>query len=170
MAITRSKRSAWRGANKLRKTLKRIEPDITQELKTYWVKVANEIADIAAYIAYSKGLYREGDMIESIEVQMGRDGLTAVIGPGAKRIRLSKSPFDTTLYIKDKDKHAALQFFKAYWAEFGTKGAPSRNIPPQVPTPFMNPAYDSKNRDILKNRDRIVHKVLIEVTRGTTDG
>jgi len=170
MAITKGKRKAWRGGTKLRRTLRRLEPEIKKELVDNFEKYASDISDTAAYIAFSKGLYREGDMIESIDYKMGRDGLTAVIGPGAKRIRISKSPFNTTLYIKDKDKHAALQFFKAYWAEFGTKGSSEKNIPPQVPTPFMNPAYDAHKDRITKETRGMIGDILIKVTKETTDG
>ena len=169
MAITRSKRRAWRGGNKLRRTLRRLEPEITKEIKDDLERGANNIANDAAVYAYSLGLYDTGDMIDSIEVNMGRDGLTAVIGPGAKRIKISKSPFNTTLYVKDKDKHAALQFFKAYWAEFGTKGAPNRNIPPQPATPFMNPSYDANKGDIMKDLDKSIGDALRIASSMTTD-
>lgn len=170
MAISKRKRSAWRGVTKLRKTLRRIDPEVTKELKESFEQYASNIADTAAYIAYSKGLYDEGDLIASIEYQMGRDGLTALIGPGAKRIKISKSAFDTRLYVKNKDKHAALQFFKGYWAEFGTKGATDRNIPPQVPRPFMNPAYDAYKDKITRETRRMVAGILRQATRETTDG
>lgn len=169
MAITQSKRRAWRGGNKLRRTLRRLPDDIAGGVKEDIRRGAENIANDAAVYAYSLGLYDTGDMIESIEANIGRDGLTAVIGPGAKRLKISKSPFNTTLYVKDRDKHAALQFFKAYWAEFGTKGAPSKNIPPQPATPFMNPAYDANKGEILKNLDKSIGDALQNAVRSTTD-
>jgi len=76
--------------------------------------------------------------------------MTVLIGPGADRLKVSKSPFNTTLYKTNKDKEAAFNFFKGYWFEFGTKGDPKRNIPRQRAMPFMNPAYDSNKEWILR--------------------
>lgn len=137
------RRSSFSGIRKLRRTLRRIDPEVTADLKVTFRNAAETISNDAAAGAYAQGLYDSGDMIASITYKMGRDGLTAVIGPGADRIKISKNPFDTTLYVKDRDKHAAMQFFKAYWAEFGTKGVPSKGIPPQSATPFLNPAFDA---------------------------
>lgn len=145
-------RSRFSGVKKLRRTLRRADPEITKDLKAQFKRDAETIADDAAAAAYVKGIYDTGEMIDAIQVKMGRDGLTAVIGPGAKVIRISKSPFNTTLYITQRDKDAAWQFFKGYWAEFGTKGYPERDIPAQPPRPFMQPAFDA-------NKDRVAMTV-----------
>lgn len=159
----RKGRTGFYGANKLRKTLRRADPETTKSLRATFAEGAEAIAQDARGIAYSKGIQDQGDMIHSIEVKMGRDGLTAVIGPGAKRVRISKSPFNTTLYVKDKDKYEAWQFFKGYWAEFGTKGTPDRNIPPQAPRPFMQPAYDLNKQKISWGVKKGVSGVLVKL-------
>jgi len=97
-------------------------------------------------------------MIHSISYKIGRDGMTAVIGPGASHVRITQNPFDTTKYKSKPSKHAAMQFFKAYWFEFGTKGVNrvlrgggKLVIEPQPARPFMNPAFDM-------NKDWIIRK------------
>lgn len=167
------KRSTWfRQSNKLRRTLGRMEPEILNNIKEPFKEGAEAIkrdAIVNASLAdYGKeiGIKDKGDMIDSISVKFGRDGLTAVIGPGAKAIAISKSPFNTTLYTTNRSKYAAWQFFKGYWAEFGTKGDPKRNIPAIRAAPFMQPAYDENKGWILKRVKDGVHKALISVTGG----
>jgi len=61
--MARSK-SGFTGANKLRKTLRRLDPEITSGVKLA-VKVGSEnISDTAAHIAYAKGIYDEGDLCD----------------------------------------------------------------------------------------------------------
>ena len=152
--------SGFRGVNKLRRTLRRIEPEGTKHLKKMTEDAAELIRFDAIMNAKGAGLYDTGEMILSIDVKMGRDNLTAVIGPGAKHVRITKNPFDTTQYKSKPSKHSAMQFFKAYWAEFGTKGDPTRNIPPQPATPFMNPAFDANKQWIAKKTQEGIRAAL----------
>ena len=162
-------KSGFYGANKLRKTLRRMDPDISKNVKTVLEDLAETIAIDARGIAYAKGLYDSGDMIDSIEYKIGRDGLTALIGPGASRITVSKSPFNTKLYVTDRDKYDAWQFFKGYWAEFGTKGSPEHNIAPRTPRPFMKPAFDGNKLDGLKSINKAVNNALRYASSGFSD-
>ncbi len=164
-----ARKSGFFGANKLRKTLKRLDPEITSGVKLAVKLGAEDISNDAAAIAYSKGIYDTGDLIDSIEVQLGREGLTALIGPGAKRLKISKSPFNTTLYVTDRDKYAAWQFFKGYWAEFGTKGDPANNVPPQTPRPFMQPAYDANKGTMSTQIQKAVNRALSVAVASTSD-
>lgn len=166
--MARSK-SGFTGANKLRKTLRRLDPEIVSGVKLAVKLGSEDISNDAAAIAYSKGIYDTGDLIDSIEVQLGREGLTALIGPGAKRLKISKSPFNTTLYVTDRDKYGAWQFFKGYWAEFGTKGDPANNVPPQTPRPFMQPAYDANKGTMSTQIQKAVNRALRVAVASTSD-
>ena len=156
----------YAGFNKLRKTLKRLEPESKAEIVKVFESGASDIERDAIGGAYSAGLYKTGDMIEAITVKYGREHMTAVIGPGADRVKISKSPFNTTLYVTDRDKRAAWQFFKGYWAEFGTKGSAKHNIPPQQATPFMQPAFDANKDHISRSVQAAVGKVIAKVSAG----
>lgn len=156
------RRSGFQGVTKLRKTLRRLEPEATKEIKAKIARGAQDIKDDAVRGARNldKPGVGTGEMIRSITYTFGRDGMTALIGPGADRLKVSKSPFNTTLYKTKRDKEAAFNFFKAYWFEFGTKGYPKRNIPPQPARPFMNPAWDMNKDDLIRDIRAEVAKAL----------
>jgi len=162
--VTSSRQSrGYAGLGKLRKTLRRIEPETTQGVKDAIKDGAEGIrTDI---IINGQSHFITGEMIRSVEVKLGRDGMTAVIGPGAKSISVSKSPFDTTLYVTAPSKLGAWQFFKAYWIEFGTKGSPERNIPPQPAQPFVQPAWDSNKSWLIERVKGEVSKAIKAVSR-----
>lgn len=163
-AFKSRKRSGFQGVTKLRKTLRRLEPEAVAGVKAEIARGAQSIKDDAVRGARTldKPGVGTGDMIRSITYSLGRDGMTALIGPGADRLKVTKSPFNTTLYKTKKDKESAFNFFKAYWFEFGTKGYPKRNIPPQVPKPFMNPAWDMNKDNLIKDIRKQVAKALAE--------
>lgn len=105
--------------------------------------------------------FDEGDLAAAVEYKMSPDGLAAVIGPAAKSVAVAKavrgSPFatrtmDAAKQLTRLSKKKLFQFFKGYWAEFGTKGYPERNIPAQPARPWMSPAFDT-------NRDKSVKRV-----------
>ena len=156
----------YAGFNKVRKTLTRAEPEMVKKLNTVFEHGAETIQFDAIMNAHAAGLLRTGEMIEEIKIKYGRKHLTAVIGPGADRIKLSKSPFNTTLYITDRDKRGAWQFFKGYWAEFGTKGDPDKNMKPQRATPFMQPAFDANKDAISRDVRKEVHGVIVKLSKG----
>lgn len=148
----------YAGLGKLRKTLRRIEPETTQGVKNAIQKGAEAIeTDI---LINGQSHYLTGDMLASVSIKYGRDKMTAVIGPGAESISVSKSPFDTTLYITQKSKFNAWQFFKAYWIEFGTKGSPERNIPALPAQPFVQPAWDSNKTWLIREVKDAVGRAL----------
>lgn len=163
---TARQRSAFRGVNKLRRTLRRLEPESLDGIKAAFKRGAETIHFDAISNAMGQGIYDTGDMVASIAINYGRDGLTAVIGPGADTVKINKSPFNTTLYVSNKAKTAAWNFFKAYWAEFGTKGYPAKNIPPQPARPFMAPAFDSNKDRIAREVQREIRMTLQKVSSG----
>lgn len=154
-----ARRSGLKGVTSLRRTLRRIEPEVTKQ-----VRVAMEDgAEAIKLDAVARVPKAEGDLARSIDYQLGRDGLTAIIGPAAKQVAMvggrtsATTPFATNSKrqrrLSTKNKEALLQFFKGYWIEYGTKGSPKRNIPPMRPHPFMGPAFDL-NREWLLGKVR----------------
>lgn len=139
--------SGIRGINKLRRTLRRIEPELQDPIRTAILNTAEAIKQDAI----AGAPIDEGDLVRSIDYKTGRDGFTAVVGPGARAAeivrRRSGSPFATrtrqglVIRLSAANKNLLFQFFKGYWIEFGTKGSPKHNIPPLPARPFMNPAY-----------------------------
>ena len=165
------RKSDWfKQSNKLRRTLSRIDPEITKGVKQELKSAAEHIHFDAISNAMAKGIYDSGDMVASIAIKYGRGGLTAVIGPGADAISINKSPFNTKLYVSNKSKYLAWQFFKGYWAEGGTKGDPKRNVPPKAPRRFMQPAFDSNKDAYRKSVQDAVRSALKEASEGGTDG
>lgn len=161
MSFSRAKQNQARGyagLGKLRKTLRRIEPETTQGIKDVIEKGALAIEN--DIVSNGQAHRITGDMIQSVAIKYGRYRMTAVIGPGASSISVSKSPFDTTLYVTQKSKFMAWQFFKAYWIEFGTKGAPDRNIPPQPAQPFVQPAWDSNKGWLIRDAKAAVSRAI----------
>jgi len=159
-----NKARGYAGISKLRKTLQRLEPEAVAGVKEAFQQGAETIH----YDVLQNGMAHKltGDMLSSVAVKYGRDGLTAVIGPGADVVTVNKSPFNTTLYVSQKRKWHAWQFFKAYWIEFGTKGAPDRNIPPQPAQPFVGPAFDANKGAISKNVQSKIHAVIAKLASG----
>jgi len=163
VSFSRAKQNQARGyagVSKLRKTLRRIEPETVTGVKAAIRKGAEAIeTDI---LINGQSHHLTGDMLASVAIKYGRDNMTAVIGPGAESISVNKSPFNTTLYVSQKSKYNAWQFFKAYWLEFGTKGSPDLNIPPQPATPFVQPAWDS-NKTWLVSEVRAAVNTALQV-------
>jgi len=113
----------------------------------------------------------EGDLARSIAHKLGRDGFTAVIGPGADNATIMKSGLGdvaskftkggelTSVTIRNKE--ARVNLFKALWAEFGTKdhgGTSAR--------PFIQPAYDANKDQISRRTKAAVIKALKDAARG----
>lgn len=161
MSYSRAKQNrdrGYSGLTKLRKTLRRIDPETTAGVKE---SIQRGAEAIETDILINGQAHRiTGDMLGSVAIKYGRDKLTAVIGPGASSISVNKSPFSTTLYVTNTSKFNAWQFFKAYWIEFGTKGAPSRNIPPQPAKPFVQPAWDSNKTWLISDVKAAVKKAI----------
>ena len=156
--------SRFVGVNKLRRTLRRLEPDVTKGVKYELARGAQAIKDDAVrnFSAIDIPEIGTGDLKRSISYQISRDGLTAVIGPEAKRAKLNKGIFSRNASkntYKTKPAKAALWVIqKGYWVEFGTKGAPWKNIPQMPARPFMNPAWDT-------NKDKLREKIRAEVAK-----
>jgi len=147
--------SGLSGDKRLRRTLRRVEPATNN-------KVAAAIEDTAERIesaAIAFAPVDEGDLVRSIARKKGRDGLTYVIGPGAKSVRISKSPFaEAAVGVKGATKRDRLmQFFKGFWIEFGTRKMRAR--------PFMQPAFDMNRNRGVREVQRAIKQALEEASR-----
>lgn len=111
------RRSHMRGMNRLRRVLRRVEPEQRRELTGAIEDIAKAIeADIIAGAPI-----RTGDLADSITYKLGRDKLTAVIGPGAQHVQITKSAFaQATMRMSRAKSHSLFQFFKAWWHIHGT--------------------------------------------------
>lgn len=168
---TRRQRAGFAGVTKLRKTLRRLEPEAKQGIKDSFRDAAERIHyDSLVNLRSKVSGEGSGDLAASIGIKYGRDGFTAVIGPGADTVKINKSPFNTALYVSKRAKHDAWQFFKGYWFEFGTKGNPGKNIPPQPARPFMNPAYDANKGELMRDLQGVIAKTLTELSQGSDNG
>lgn len=164
-----SRRSGFAGVTKLRRTLRRVDPEITSDLKSTVERGAAAIARDMAMMAPRD----DGDLSNSIAYKMGRDKLTAIIGPGADRatirskgftagaIKYTKSGNFTKAYLKDK--HARFQLYKALWLEFGTK-AGKKGSSPTPARPFIAPAMDMNRSRIIGEVNTAINKALKKVS------
>lgn len=150
--------SRMSGDRRLRRTLRRVEPSTGKRVSAAIDRTAQSIeSDMVRLVPKN-----EGDLARSIATKRGRDGLTSVIGPGAKSVSISKSPFrQAALGINAKTKHwRYFQFFKGYWLEFGTSKMP--------PKPFSQPAFDLNKAFGLKQIRAAIRVSLRDASSGRT--
>ena len=174
-------RKGYSGVTKLRKTLRRLDPEITADVREVVRRGANAILADAKANARSAdygslpGILDTGEMIESMSIKYSPDGFTALIGPAAEDIKSLANVKEKMLKsgrlskVTLRNKEARWNAMKAYWAEFGTKGDSSRNIPMIRPTPFMNPAFDANKAWIAKDAVKATKKAIEAAVRTTTD-
>ncbi|HEY7824694.1 MAG TPA: HK97-gp10 family putative phage morphogenesis protein [Acidimicrobiia bacterium] len=171
-----ARRSRVSGVSTLRRKLRRVEPESTKRLR----KVVESGLEAIARDARSMAPRDKGDLVDSIDVLLSRDGLTGVAGPGVKAAesvrKRSGSSFGRfvksgkrageKINLSRRNKVALMQFYKGYWAEFGTKGTADGKVPPQPATPFMSPAYDTNQVRIRRAVQRAIREALVKAARG----
>lgn len=165
-------RARFRGFAKLRRTLRRMEPELLTETRSAIGDGAERMkADMIAGAPRSgdRPTSPPSDIVSNIAIKKGRDGMTAVIGPGARFISISANPFDTSKRMSRRKGAAVWAFAKAYWYEFGTKGSPERNVPPQPARPFMQPAFDRNRDQTLAAARAGIRSALQAASRGPTE-
>lgn len=138
-------RSGLRGVGKLRRTLRRLDPETTKELR----EAVEEGAE-AMLQDMVQGIPKDtGDTAALLDKRVARDGLTARVG-----------------MVTAKAKRDG---YVARFIEFGTKGDPKRNIPPQPARPFMTPAFDLNKDWILTRARKGISLALERAARGPDD-
>lgn len=139
---TARQRRGYAGVTKLRRTLRRLEPEVTIGVRNVLEKGAAAIeADMLINIPKDTG-----DTASFIQSKVARDGLTARVG-----------------FIDKKNREAG---FKARFIEYGTKGSPKQNVPPQPARPFMAPAFDANRDWIVEAAKKEIGQVINEVAEG----
>jgi hypothetical protein len=166
--------SRIRGVNRLRRTLRRAPDEISDGVR----QVVRDGAEAVRLDAIAR--VQPTSIKRSIETKYGRDGLTALVGPSAKAADLAarknqraggaRSAFGaarrSSVRLSKAKSEELFQFFKAFWYEFGTKGVPSRNIPPQPARPFMRPAMDVNRRYFTEESRRAIRRALDQLSTG----
>ena len=142
---TSRQRRGYAGVNKLRRTLRRLEPEATAGIKQVILRGSQAIeADMMINVPKDTGV-----TASHISYKISRDGLTAQIG-----------------FVGKRDVE---QGFVARFIEYGTKGY--KSIPPQPARPFMSPAFDANKGWISKDIRREISDTLLALTQEPdTDG
>lgn len=155
--------SGYGGLSKLRKTFKRMEPEVRELVAREIKETARDVKKDAIGIAILKDIRDTDEMIRSIDYKMGRDGSTAVIGPGAAATAWQKKPWDNTsdraIRMSANQKHMKMQFFKGYWQEFGTVNRPEKRS-------FMGDAWEANEPGARLRISRAVQRALEISARG----
>ena len=171
-----ARRSRVEGPNQLRRKLRRIDKDTTQELRNAVADGANAIARTAAALAPVD----TGELRLSIQTKTSADGLSAIAGPGARAAEILRTRTGSEFgrFVKKgknqgkkvnlsaMNKRMLFNFYKAYWIEFGTKGNAAKNIPPQMARPFMGPAYSVNAMRIKSRVKTAINRILEKASNG----
>lgn len=157
------------GVTKLRRKLRNMEPAMTDGVRAEISLVARQVETAMLGMVPVD----EGDLASVIAHKLGRDGLTAVIGPGAGSVQIKKGlGLSKQTYKKDGNLTAAtvrnnftrLQLYKANWIEFGTKsGKPGSHSQPA--RPFIQPAFDINKDRFKRNVRRAVAQAINEAAQ-----
>lgn len=158
-------RRGYSGVSKLRRTLKRMEPNaqrrITDKLKDAGAAVHRD----AVSFVIGQGLVDTHGLLDSMSWKLGRDKSSVLVGPSADKAAWQKIPFTGTMYQEAKlsrgQKDARWNYIKGYWGEFGTEGES-----PQPSRPFMEPAWMENQDRIRRNMREAMNKALAETVAG----
>lgn len=175
MAATRSQRRGYQGVNKLRRTLRRIDPELTQGIKDVVEDTGRVLADQIR--RNTTHLMRTDAMYESIGYKVSRDGFTVIAGVEAEstkiqgRVVLGAIARKTTksgrlTLTTSRRLKTRMNIYKAIYQEFGTKGASDRNIPPIHPQRMHQKAFDATSPRL----KAIFAKEIEKALRGAANG
>ena len=139
---TARQRRGFAGVTKLRKTLRRLEPEMIAGIQTV-IKRGAKAIEYDMLVGIPKDT---GETAQYINAKISRDGLTAQIGFVGKK--------------------AVQGGYAARFIEYGTKGYAKDNIPPQPATPFMSPAFDANKDWITRDARKEINVTLKNVSRG----
>lgn len=169
MATNKAKRG-FAGLTKLRKTLRRLDPEVKSQvasaIETSGARLAARVTGNAPSLT--------GELRQQIGYKVSRDKLTVVAGVGAGNAHIQKSGFGGVVIKKTKsgaktkvtirNEKARWNLYKALWHEFGTKGG--NGAPPQSASHFHQRAFDAEEGAIKSRVQGAVSKALQMAVNG----
>ena len=165
MTTRRRKREpGWQNTRRLRKLFRRLPEESQKKVSARMSAYGDRLTVDAKMNARAMDIIDSGDMINSIAYKVRDKGSTLVVGPGAEGTAWQKSPWDNVsrraMRMSIKQKRLKMQFFKAYWAEFGTKYRPEGR-------PFMGITWDSNESWIIRDIRGLMDKVIKKASGGS---
>lgn len=144
--MVRRVKSSYRGINKLRRTLRRIETDTSGgQTRPLQRVIADKAGDILQQQQRDAPV-RTGALARLLDRKISRDGFTARIGLVTKR--------------------AQRKGFYGWFAEVGTRGSAERGIPPQPASHFMARSFETHRADLIRLSRRAIDLILRRASRG----
>ncbi len=134
-------RAAVSGAVKLRKKLRKFDPELRTELAQALSEGGKELATLIANTAPRD----EGRLADAVQSKDDRDGLSTVVGYSAKRGGFKKA--------------WRRGGFESLFQEFGTRNQPAQ--------PFIRPAYRTVLPRILARIDAARNKAIQRILTST---
>lgn len=131
-----SRRSGLQGVTKVRRLLRRLPNDLVAPVRKELATGAKDILQDAK-VRVPKN---ERVLEQALTAKGSRDGFSWQIGIRGLR--------------------AKRKAFYGAFVEFGTQGAPDRNIPAQPARPFLFPAFESQKKPIIAAVRRAINRVL----------
>jgi HK97 gp10 family phage protein len=134
--MSRSNRRArgYASVSRLRKKLARMPDDIVKDVRD----AISDSAEVLRFEMLQRVPVDTGMLAETIEIKLGRDKLSARVGPGART------------------KKARKRGFRALFLEFGTRHMAAR--------PFIFPALEARKTEIKSAIDNAVDRALRRVS------
>lgn len=165
-----SRKKSYAGIDKLRRTLRKIDPEAQTPVK----EAVKNGAQLIEFDILRSVPVDEGDLQRSISYKLGRDGFTAYVGAGADRAQIVKKGFSQSVrrYTKTgaltkatiDDDNARFQAYKLHWFEEGTK---PNGAHPGIPAMHIKKrAFDANKTWIRKQIDDGIAAALEKASRG----
>lgn len=130
---------ALKGVGQYRRLVRGLESAVEKHIRELILRAAEETASVMrANLPVDKG-----DLRDSVEVVLSKDGLSASVGPGlrgATAIRRRNKPPEITA----EDKKGLFQMYKAYWNEYGTKNGQAARHSIQMTRDAVFPGFASE--------------------------
>ena len=143
-----ARRSSVKGAAKLRRTLRKVDVEISSELTAELAKAGALIAEDAR----ANAPVRSGFLKKSIRFQLAKDGLSVRIGSFGGRTQ--------------RAHHAALVEFGTARGNRIAKDGSVYLHPGSAPHPWLMPAYQSHKRDVFRRIREKTIATLDKASRG----
>lgn len=162
------RKSGLQGLGRLRRKLRRLPEAATAALKA-------AIAEEAEFVQFEQ-LRRvpvgTGNLASAIEIRLGRDGLSATVGVGARTKRAARLGWYAHLVEFGTAPHrvVAKRGGPGVLADGETVFGVSANHPGTAPRPFVLPALKENQRAVLRRIDDAVDAALRHVAQLQVSG